>query len=76
MEIKKKNIIILGSCGNLGMYFTDYLLKNLDLDKYNIVATGRQKSFPYQFGKNLDYCQLDITEKKDLINYLKIMYMQ
>lgn len=59
-----KKIIVLGSAGNLGMYYLDYLLDNLDLNKYEIIATGTRKEYPYTFYKG-EYIQLDITKKED-----------
>ncbi len=60
----KENIIVLGAAGNIGMYFIDFLLNNLDLDKYNIIATGRRDKYPFKFYSG-DYIQLDITNKDD-----------
>ena len=40
--MEKQKIIVLGSAGNLGMYFIDHLMNELDREKYEIVATGRQ----------------------------------
>ena len=60
----KQTIIVLGSAGNLGMYFVDHLMKNLDRDNYEIIATGTKDHYPFSFydGK---YVQLDITNKND-----------
>ena len=60
----KEKIILLGSAGNLGMYMLDYLMENLDKEKYEIIATGTRKEYPYTFydGK---YVQLNITNKED-----------
>ena len=60
----KEKIIVLGSAGNLGMYFLDHLLKNLNLEKYEIVATGRKSEYPFSFYEG-KYVQLDITKKED-----------
>lgn len=62
--MKKRKIIVLGSAGNLGMYFIDYLEKYLDMEKYEIIATGTRESYPYEFYKG-KYIQLDITKKED-----------
>ena len=61
--MEKKKIIVLGSAGNLGMYFIDYLNENLDMNKYEIIATGRKERYPYDFYKG-KYFQLDITKKE------------
>jgi len=60
----KEKIIVLGSAGNLGMYFIDYLMENLDMDKYEILATGRKPEYSFDFYKG-EYVQLDITKKED-----------
>jgi len=68
--MEKKKIIVLGSAGNLGMYFIDYLLKNLDQDKYEIIATGTKKEYPYEFYQGR-YIKLDITNVEDFNNLPK-----
>lgn len=60
--MEKKKIIVLGSAGNLGMYFMDYLMKNLDMEKYEMIATGTKDKYPYEF-YNGKYLKLDITKK-------------
>ncbi|MBQ6486473.1 NAD(P)-dependent oxidoreductase [Candidatus Saccharibacteria bacterium] len=60
----KEKIIVLGSSGNIGMYFIDYLMGHLDLDKYEIIATGRRPEYPFEFYKG-KYVQLDILNKED-----------
>ena len=47
--MEKKKIIVLGSAGNLGMYFMDYLNDNLDSKKYEVIATGTKDEYPYEF---------------------------
>ena len=58
----KEKIIVIGSAGNLGMYMIDYLMNNLDNDKYEIIATGTKEEYPYEFYKG-KYIQLDVTKK-------------
>lgn len=60
----KKKIIVFGATGNLGAYFIDHLLNNLDLDKYEIIATGRKPKYNYDFF-SVKYFSVDITNKKD-----------
>ncbi len=60
----KEKIIVIGSSGNLGMYMIDYLLNNLDFNKYDIIATGTKKEYPFEF-YNGEYIQLDITNPED-----------
>lgn len=62
--MEKKKIIVLGSAGNLGMYFIDYLNKNLDQNQYEVIATGTKQEYPYEFYKG-KYIQLDITKVED-----------
>ena len=62
--MNKKKIIVLGSAGNLGMYFMDYLLSNLDLEEYEIIATGTKEVYPFEFYKG-EYVKVDITERDD-----------
>lgn len=56
--MEKKKIVVLGSAGNLGMYFMDYLNENLDTEKYEMIATGTRREYPYEFYKG-KYIQLD-----------------
>ena len=56
--MEKKKIIVLGSAGNLGMYFMDYLMKNLDTEKYEMIATGTKDEYPFEF-YNGKYVKLD-----------------
>ena len=60
----KEKIIVLGSAGNLGMYFLDYLNNNLDMEKYEVIAIGTKEYYPYEFYK-VQYLQVDITKKED-----------
>lgn len=62
--MEKKKIIVIGSAGNLGVYFIDYLLNNLNTKEYEIIATGTRKEYPYTF-YNGKYINLDITKKED-----------
>lgn len=62
----KKNIIVLGACGNIGMYFIDYLNNNLNLNNYNIIATGLENKYPFKLHDDvIEYVKLDITKKTD-----------
>lgn len=62
--MEKKKIIVLGSAGNLGMYFIDYLNEKLDMEKYEIIATGTKDEYPFEFYKG-KYVKLDITNVED-----------
>lgn len=60
----REKIIVLGSAGNLGMYFIDHLMQNLDQEKYEILASGTRPEYPFDFYHG-DYVQLDVTKKED-----------
>lgn len=62
--MEKKKIIVFGSAGNIGMYFIDHLLNNLDLNEYEIIAAGTRPKYPYKF-YNGKYIQINILEEKD-----------
>lgn len=63
--MKKKNIVVFGASGNLGMYFIDFLMENINLDKYNIIGTGLKEEYPYEGFEKLEYYKVDITKKED-----------
>lgn len=63
----KKKIVVFGAAGNLGMYFIDYLLNNLDMNKFEIIAVGTREKYPYSF-YNGKYVQIDISKKTDFTN--------
>lgn len=65
--MSKQSIIVLGSYGNIGTYFLDYLQNNLDKSKYEIIATGRKDKYPYSFYKG-KFAKLDITNTDDFNN--------
>ena len=60
----KKKIVVFGSAGNLGKYFIDYLLNNLNEKEYEIIAIGTRDKYPYSF-YNGKYIQIDISRKSD-----------
>ena len=62
-----KKIIVFGATGNLGSYFIDYLLDNLDVKEYEIIATGRRPKEKSGITK-VKYAQVDITKKEDFNN--------
>ena len=66
----KQKIIVFGATGNLGAYFIDHLLNNLDLEKYEIVATGRKAEYNYK-DFDVSYIQVDVTKKDDFKNLPK-----
>lgn len=68
--MEKEKIIVLGSAGNLGMYFMDHLMKNLDTEKYEMIATGTKDEYPFEF-YNGKYVKLDITNVEDFENLPK-----
>ena len=62
--MEKEYIVVLGSSGNLGMYYVDYLMNNLDKDKYEIIAAGMEDEYPFEF-YNGKYVKVDITNAND-----------
>ena len=59
----KKKIVIFGATGNIGKYFVDYLNSHLNLDEYEIIASGRRNTD--WFEKNhVKYYSLDISNKE------------
>ena len=65
--MNKKKIVVCGSTGNIGVYFIDYLLDNLDMSKYEIIATGRKEKYPYKLNNLIKYYKVDITNKEDFL---------
>lgn len=62
--MEKKKILVLGSSGNLGMYFMDYLMNNLNMEEYEMIAIGTKEEYSFDFYKG-KYIQLDITKKEN-----------
>lgn len=62
--MKKKKIVIFGGTGNLGIYFVDYCVSHLDLNKYEIIVIGRKKT-DYFKKRNIEYINIDINNKED-----------
>ena len=60
--MEKKKIIVLGSAGNIGMYFMDYLMNHLNHEECEIIATGTRDEYPFAFYKGT-YVKVDITKK-------------
>lgn len=62
-----KKIVIFGSTGNIGAYFTDYCKEHLNPSEYEVVAVGRKNT---DFFKNngIDYRQVDICRDEDFDN--------
>ena len=59
-----KKIVIIGATGNTGTYLTEYLLENLNLLEYQIIAVGRRKTdFFNKYG--IKYYQIDISKKEE-----------
>lgn len=60
----KKKIIVLGAAGHVGAYTIDYLLNNLDLDRFEIIASGRREVEYYKV-HNITYIKVDICNSID-----------
>lgn len=63
----KQKIIIFGATGNLGAYFIDYLLENLDFNNYEIIASGRRSNYRHS-DPRVRYIPVDITKPEDFRN--------
>lgn len=59
----KRKIVVIGATGNTGAYLVDYMLNNVDLNKYEIVPVGRRKTDFFKCW-NLNYCSVDISDKE------------
>jgi UDP-glucose 4-epimerase len=59
----KKKIIVFGSTGNVGKYFIEHLMSNINFDEFEIIATGRK--LDYNFPTNIKYLSVDITNASD-----------
>ncbi|MDZ4992202.1 NAD-dependent epimerase/dehydratase family protein [Clostridium perfringens] len=60
----KKKIIIFGATGNTGAYLTEYCLKNLDLNAFEVIAVGRKKTnFFEKLGAK--YYRVNIVKEED-----------
>lgn len=58
-----KKIIVFGATGNTGRYLIEYLVENMDLKQFEIIAVGR-KERPLELNKNVSYFAVDITDKE------------
>lgn len=58
-----KKIIVFGATGNTGKYLIEYLIKNMDLEQFEIIAVGR-KERPVELNENVSYFAVDITNKE------------
>lgn len=59
-----KRIVIFGSTGNVGSYFTKYCSNYFDINEYEIIAVGRKKTSIFdKFG--VKYCQVDISNQEN-----------
>lgn len=65
--MSRKKIIILGATGHVGAYTLDYLLENMDLEKYELIASGRRE-VTYFIEHGIPYTKLDICNQDDFDN--------
>ncbi len=61
----KKKIIVLGATGNTGVYLVDYMIHNMNLDEYEIIAAGRRDTDFFNRW-NVPYYSVDIADKNSL----------
>ena len=57
-----KKIIVIGANGHVGAYTFDYLLSHLDINEYQLIASGRREA-PYYTEKGIDYVQIDVCDQ-------------
>ena len=57
-------IVVFGATGNIGVYFVDYLQKNVDHIKFSVVAVGRKKTAFFE-NQGVEYVNVDIRNKDD-----------
>lgn len=60
-----KKVIVFGATGNTGRYLIRYLLDNVNLQEYEIIAIGRKAREYVEIDRNVTYFSVDITKKKD-----------
>lgn len=59
-----KKIVVFGATGNIGVYFVDHCINELDPNEYSVIAVGRKKTELYKtFG--VEYHQVDLCNEKD-----------
>ena len=61
-----KKIVVFGATGNIGAYFIDYCLNHIDLNEYQIIATGRKKTDLFK-KLGIDYYTIDIRNADDFV---------
>ena len=59
-----KKIVVFGATGNIGIYFIDYCLKNLDQDKFSVIAVGRKDTSLFK-KMNVEYHRVDLRKEED-----------
>lgn len=66
-----KKIVVFGATGNTGKYLIQYLIENIDLNQYEIIAIGRKKEEDVTIDGKISYFSVDITKKEDFIKLPK-----
>ena len=59
-----KKIVIFGSTGNIGAYFTDYCNNMIDKKQYEVIAVGR-KHTDYYRKAGIEYINVDLCNSSD-----------
>lgn len=59
-----KKIVIFGSTGNIGAYFTDYCNNMIDKKQYEVIAVGR-KHTDYYKKAGIEYINVDLCNASD-----------
>ncbi|MCD7815749.1 MAG: NAD(P)-dependent oxidoreductase [Bacteroides sp.] len=60
-----KKIVVFGSTGNVGSYFTKYASEYFQGEEYEVVPSGRRKEAKVFETMNLQYVSVDITDKNE-----------
>lgn len=60
----KKRIVVFGATGNIGVYLTDYLMANVDLTEFDVLAVGRRKT-DFFSSIGVEYIKCDITNPEE-----------
>jgi len=69
----KRNIVVFGATGDIGKYFIDYLMNNINFDEYAIIAVGtRDSSYFDRIG--IKYIKVDITRKEQFVRLPENVY--
>ncbi|MBF0406205.1 MAG: NAD(P)-dependent oxidoreductase [Candidatus Riflebacteria bacterium] len=65
--MSRKNMIVFGATGTLGLYLMEYLKEHLNSNEWRVIAVGRRNtSFFSRYSPLVEYCRADISKKEML----------